>query len=506
MRTILFVVFATVTLAACGDDESGSSDSGDGADELATDGVEVGTVSDLDSDGIPDDVDDDIDGDGFSNVEEGSGGVDTDDDGVPDDRDRDSDGDGRPDIDEGDGDTDGDGVVDRLDPDSDDDGLADGADPSDTEDNGDQAIDDPDQDGVDAAVDNCPQKGNPEQDNFYGDGLDGGGTDAEGDACDDTDGDGVLDSIERLTGCPLDETRTSRPCTLDGEDETTACLGMSGSADPDIVPVDFSTTGAPADAGAPPAGTAYFGPVDGVAGLFGACVPVGPGDGGPSFMCEDAVRNALPGAELMGQAPDGGLYVAVPFSDGPPGGISFDLGPCDEGAARPPTLTAVPELTAVDEFALATFPPEEPPTDPGELALLEPEEIAELTTNEQIDLVDEALGELDAEQVTEVETDVLAEVPASEVLTLRPEIIVLMPVATLDSIASQDLASALDNDLSDLPADFVELLTVADLQVMDAQALATLEAGQVELLGVEEQQFVDEVLAGLPGGSGAGGP
>lgn len=457
----------------------------------------------MDSDGIPDADDDDIDGDGFTNAEEGSG--DTDGDGIPDDRDRDSDNDGRLDIDETSGDTDGDGVDDRVDSDSDGDGLADGVDPSDDEDNSDEAIDDPDVDGIATADDNCPFDANPLQENNYGDGPDGGGTDAEGDACDDTDGDVEPDATD---GCPLDATRTRRPCEPRNDNENAACLGMAGSVDPDVVPVTFSTTGVPTggfDGAGPPAnGTAYFSPVDAAAGLFGACVPINPGDGSPWFLCNDGFEGSLPGAEIMGVSPDG-VYLAVSLDGGLPGDIAIDVGACDDADRRPPHLAARPELSAVDEFARARFPFEEETINVDELVQLEPAEIAELTTDEQEELVDEALGELNADQVVAVESAVLATVPASEVLALSPEIIVLMPVDTLDSIISHHLATALDNNLSNLPTGYVQLLTVADLQVLEPEALATLEPGQLATMGAAEQQFVGEVLDGLRG-EGSDGP
>lgn len=482
----MFVLALGFLVAACwggtDDDERTETNSGEEA-----------STADLDSDGIPDADDDDIDGDGFSNDAEGS--EDTDGDGIPDDRDRDSDNDGRPDVDEAAGDTDGDGIEDRVDQDSDGDGVADGGDPSDDEDNSEAAIDDPDGDAVDAAVDNCPNVANNDQANNYGNGPDGSGSDSEGDACDDTDEDGTVDAAD---GCALDPDRVTAPCALPNNDETASCFGIEGSVDPDLIPVTALATGH-GGGDAVPLGTAYFGAIPGVQGIFGACVPVDPGDGSPWFACVGAVTDVLAGAEVMGQF-EGGLYLALQLEDGPPDDLTFDIGNCDSddgGPGQAPVLQTSPDLTGIGEFAQTRFDGIDDlvlPTDPAEL---EPAEIADLSTEQQVELVDEALGQLTAAQITEIDDNVLVEVPAAEVAGLEPEVIVIMPVQVLEALETAVLLEALENDLSEVPDSYLTALTVAELEGVELAALATLDDRQIELLGTDEQILVEKLLEGF---------
>lgn len=478
VATAILAVSVVLAATACG---------GDNSDETSTSGTIA--AADLDSDGIPDSEDDDIDGDGFNNTTEGSD--DSDGDGIADDRDTDSDNDGRPDIDEATGDTDGDGIPDRIDSDSDNDGTADGADPSDDEDNEDTAIDDPDKDSVDAATDNCPNVPNPDQRNRFGDEQNGGGLDREGDACDDTDNDGALDAED---GCPLDPDRTTAPCSPDGGGgETAGCFGIEGSADPDLVPVAFSNAGS----SGPERGTAFFGPIDGMANVFGACVPVGFGDGSPMFACAEAINEAFPEAEIIGEF-EGGMYLAVPLSDGPPTEVTLDLGNCGEGTATVPSLSARPDLGGIGDFAQTRFPIDDfaVPTDPAEL---DPSDIADLSTEEQGVLVEEALSDLDPKQVVEIEDEVLAEIPTEEVAALAPELILVMPLVVLESLGAAELGQALHDDLSQVPDSYLEALSLTDLQAFQLEALASLADEQVLLLDANEQLFVNEQMEALEG-------
>lgn len=224
---------------------SGSRDisgSGHANSDSNNDGI-VDDTTDADKDGVADviDADDDAfgglgdpshdeDDDGATDIEEGSGLVDTDGDGIPDSSDSDSDGDGIPDLTEvanapsSSFDTDGDGVVDRRDLDSDNDGINDVIEGGGVDTDGDGLQDgstDADQDGLvdtaditqggvslpvpDSDADGARDYVDLDSDNDTVSDLLEGGSGAPDTNFDgivdggDADGDGIRDEVDRLT-------------------------------------------------------------------------------------------------------------------------------------------------------------------------------------------------------------------------------------------------------------------------------------------------------------------
>jgi hypothetical protein len=74
-------------------------------------------------------------------------------------------------------------------------------------------LSDPDGDGIESSLDNCPMLSNPGQEDFDGDG--------DGDACDsDDDDDGLADAVETETGVFIDPNDTgSNPLDADSDDD-----------------------------------------------------------------------------------------------------------------------------------------------------------------------------------------------------------------------------------------------------------------------------------------------
>jgi len=198
--------------------------------------------ADSDADGVGDVCDPDRDGDGVPQDGDGNGtdgdnpcadgattGCDDNCPDTPNDDQLDSDGDGAGDAcDPGDGDADGDGVLDDIDNcvdvpnsdqiDSDGDGLGDACDP---DRDGDGILDNGDGSpsaGDDACADrettdcddNCRSIPNPDQADRDSDG--------QGDACDDTDGDGVFDDVDNCV-----EVRNPDQRDLDGDGQGDVC-------------------------------------------------------------------------------------------------------------------------------------------------------------------------------------------------------------------------------------------------------------------------------------------